>query len=467
MYWTYVPGDEGTDVANIISTNDVFSNNIAQYGTELATQGVMINSSSVVLNVEEYNVFLQVSASVLDYYGNTVVGVVEGSKKLKFSLEIFVDTSYVGCDAFASGVTSGQVSVTTTTGVGSFDAFQLKCMPDGDLSLDFFLGSSSDAAAALDGSYFPFINTSHIPSVQSYIDVYFRACVAGEYYANGECIVCETGTYSLGLDANDYQDTLCVAAPPNSNSSSTFGNNIYAVEGFWRVSDLAHTLIACPYGAAACRPGTTVGDNSCGVGFEGALCGVCSADYFFDADTLLCQSCAGQNTIPVLQLGLMILGGIILLIVVSTRFETSMLFDYESFDTTAMLDATQRTMRLKKDADVERGNESSNSELRLVNAIVPSESSPNEANFDVDNDESEAIGEKQKKTGSGAGAGSNGGSEGSENGSKNEEESQYGLADSLMAKGKILISVYQVSFLLHTSVENLCNYVTIRILLYI
>lgn len=424
LFWTFVPDSSGYDSPNILSTGDVFLNNTAQYGTELATQGIALNGSQSSFNIDTYDAFVHTTVTVVDYYGNAVTGIVGGVAKLQLRVEVVVFTEYVGCADFASGVASGEVSVVTTTGVATFDAFQLNCIPEGNLILVYYLGSSSDPDAALDGSIIGYVNTSHYSTINEYTMVTFRACVPGEYYSNGQCIVCPIGTYSLQLDPANYQQTVCLPAPANSNSSNTFGNSIYVLEGYWRVSDMAYTLIACPYGKVACRAGVTAGDNSCGVGYEGALCGVCSEDYFFDAATSTCASCQGQVSISVLYLGLMVIGGVVFIVLVSTRFESSVLLET---DAAALLEVIKARNSQVKD-DLESGNESVNSEAQLASAMVPHDGEATEANLNGYDKDMAAPGCDDI----------------TDTGSKGEEV-QYGLADSLMAKGKILISVYQVN----------------------
>lgn len=106
------------------------------------------------------------------------------------------------------------------------------------------------------------------------IEVQFRECVSGESDADGVCIVCSAGTYSL-------DPTLpCLLCP---NEAICYGNNTMVPKpGYWRQSNDTDVFISC-LAAEACtgspEPPMLSLTGLCAQGYTGNLCQQCQQEY--------------------------------------------------------------------------------------------------------------------------------------------------------------------------------------------
>lgn len=285
VFWSFTGDLNGID---IFSDSDSFVDNSAPYGTTVATQGMQVVSLNQTIFVTEFDNYVEMDVKLVDFYGQQVTGLVladDGSTKaIELAFSASVNDGLSGCKDGSTGSISGSTSALTETGRATFDAMVPSCNPDGYMQVAFSLLSSA---------YAPLISDYLIEDLAN-ATLTFRQCVPGEYYLSQSCVVCENTTYSLAL-APDYRDTVCDAAPANSNEALTYGDNIYTKAGYWRVNNMSEALIECPYGNIACLGGYETGPASCDVGYEGPLCAVCSSNYYYDGTLKTCTTCTGQD----------------------------------------------------------------------------------------------------------------------------------------------------------------------------
>jgi hypothetical protein len=191
----------------------------------------------------------------------------------------------------------------------------------------------------------------------------FRQCVDGEILIVNQCLECPSGGFSFNY--NPLQPvTQCTTCP--ENSYDCYGSTILVSPGYWRINQYAVTIVKCNYGTAACIGGDGMGvTNSsrrlqgvaftsaneyvgiCAKGYEGPLCGVCSAHYFFSSSFKTCNTCDGQGA---QQLATMILVPLVLLLVIVFFF-----FYTFTFSTDVLNGISKGDDEIKKDsANIEK-----------------------------------------------------------------------------------------------------------------
>jgi hypothetical protein len=156
----------------------------------------------------------------------------------------------------------------------------------------------------------------------------FRQCVDGEILVNNQCLLCPSGGYSFRYDPLQPV-TQCIPCPENSDDC--YGSTIIVSPGYWRINQYAVILEECNYGSLACIGGDGMGValpsrrlqgsastfpeyvGICAIGYEGPLCGVCSANYYFSSTSNSCNTCKGQGQS---QLATMILVPLVLLLLI-------------------------------------------------------------------------------------------------------------------------------------------------------
>jgi predicted outer membrane repeat protein len=250
-----------------------FALNSASYGANWATEGSQLSPSPLEIEITQYGVPIpHVLVSLLDEYNQLV------NTHSSFVIRAFVSTSQI-CDTFPGYVT-GEISEIGSRGIANFSSLQVYCAPGFSLSLQF-QGFIYDNV---------FISTS--------ITLSFRHCVRGEYYSAQECIPCEFGTYSLSDDNSDLSqmNQISVCRPCPAHTISCEAAELVLEKGYWRISVDSDSIQACPFGESACLGGTTAGDDSCAVGYEGPLCAVCSSGYALQSSTKTCVPCSDASS---------------------------------------------------------------------------------------------------------------------------------------------------------------------------
>lgn len=207
----------------IIEFGNSFVGNSALYGNSLATEGVSLRialnngSSSNELMVSDYNVPLTAfTVRLVDRYEQTVI-----TDSQSF-ITISVNDSQ-SCSQ-GQGYVSGSAVEKLQQGVANFDELYIHCSPNGDATLEIIS------------------TTGYV----SYIEVRFRKCYVGEYYAEGEgsCLSCPQGSYSFDSNS-DLSVTECNECP--NEASLCLGSTMMLRSGYWRISPYAVSLLICLY----------------------------------------------------------------------------------------------------------------------------------------------------------------------------------------------------------------------------
>lgn len=239
-------------------TENIFSGNKAMYGNDLATEAVSIELMGRNGSESHDNRHEQAELTVDSTYA-FVVTVYDGPVKA-FSVvlldfykqkvltdsssytEISVARNNYSCNSDDGYVTGGTVQ-RFENGQALFDSLEVRCSPSGSMLLLI------ETDVAID-RYFP---------------VSFRSCYRGEYYSQGMCLECPTGSYSL-KDNSDLSVTTCEKCP--DEAESCFADQLVLKEGYWRISADASSAIPCPLGSRSCIGGNKTGSASCVEGYE-------------------------------------------------------------------------------------------------------------------------------------------------------------------------------------------------------
>jgi hypothetical protein len=276
VYWLYddvmTHPPDGLDSATI-----AWVRNMAPYGERYATQASVLEAP-MIYNVEVYNQFLapEIVLWLKDYYGATIV-----SANTTLIASTIVRES-IQCSGYP-GVLDGAIYTLSDRGVGEFNQLTSLCIPGGNMTVSFTAGitDGNDFGTSLPASaYYP-------TNVSLFV---FRPCVAGEYFSNGNCIVCESGSYLL-----IYEQSTLVCTPCPVGAEICYSNVIKLKEGYWRHNNMSETILECKFGSKACIGGSNSGDALCAYGYIGPLCAVCDENFYFVSDTSSCEMCSGTS----------------------------------------------------------------------------------------------------------------------------------------------------------------------------
>jgi len=266
-----------------------FSDNVGSFGMAWASQPVNISTVATVVVDSTSNAVPNIRVYLFDNFGNFVTNssyvvlrsVVEGSDHC-------FETPYS-----IAGVSKGN----TWRGYAEFAELTATCYPNGDLTSSFSVELSFDAESAGSPS------AVKVATTQLWT---FSTCVSGQTLKGGSCVTCPRGKCSLqgaplleGMSKAVYtQEQLqslgtCKAMPSNADHSKTFGDQLYLLPGYWRISPQAYQPLHCPADIAACRGGNLTGDSSCLEGYGGPMCNVCKDGYYLSSSSNSCTSCEG------------------------------------------------------------------------------------------------------------------------------------------------------------------------------
>lgn len=244
VYWAVSSGM--SEPPNILTSNHFAGDNAAFYGSDVATDAHLLQvDSSNVYSVTDYeSPAPSIVTHVVDFYGQIVrtesAGLIVAS--ILSDAQCYKSTGYV---------TGGFVEP-LVSGTSNFTTLYAYCDPGYDMLVNL---------TSITGSLL----------LRNYFKLSFRACVRGEYYGDSVCNLCEEGTYSLTdpliTPLDDLgQQTVCRDCP--EGSLGCYGDTITLEEGYWRISDLATTILKCPL-AHSCGGGSGHGDLLCRDGYEG------------------------------------------------------------------------------------------------------------------------------------------------------------------------------------------------------
>jgi len=253
-------------------SNVTYKDNKAKYGNDRAAFAVLIapwkerSSSRQLATVTELSnvVSGQVGKSpaiymaLYDKYGQIVTTDTSSSASL--------NTNSLGTTL------SGTQKATANDGTFIFDSYGITATP----------GSNTEIFVSSEG-----IDTSKTALQDSVttMAVSLRNCIMGEIYTSGKaCLVCESNTYSLEVNA-----TYCSPCP--SSAVCRGGADMYPLAGYWRSKNATDKFFSCPR-AASClgNENYTNSVGACGTGYTGNLCNTCVTDYSRTAKNT-CQAC--------------------------------------------------------------------------------------------------------------------------------------------------------------------------------
>lgn len=284
-----------------LKTN-IFMNNSASYGENIATEVTQIVSQVLSYNITTYGVSIPpILITLLDYYNQTVAS----------DSDTVVEVNIIesSCSGYSTKIEGSSVLV-FHNGIANFSEIHPYCAPGDSLTLEF--------------------HTSGLSKVFSTnVVLYFRECEVGEYSNGQECIICEHGTYSFNTNI-PTDSSICKSCP--SNTLSCYGSTLVLKEGFWRISSNSIDIFSCPYGSKACKGGETINIESCNIGYEGPLCGVCQSGYGLHTATKTCVECSGVSVIDQIDLIYIIIVALLILFILYSYFFTDMKYKIKSID---------------------------------------------------------------------------------------------------------------------------------------
>lgn len=239
-----------------------FYNNSALYGNDIATNAMQIEvPTNSFLHVESYATPLaDVQVQLLDFYSNTD----------QLASGNVVEATALSSDQCGNrnGQVHGGTMVESLNGSAAFRQLFASCYPGGVMTVQF--------KTPLD---YKTVYAAH--------NITFRQCRRGEYYADGACLLCPEGKYSIRENRNNAIRT-CDSCP--SAAKHCIGSIITLHDKYWRLSNMTSTIHACPY-PKGCKGGYAANEASCEVGYEGPLCAVCSNGFYFETSTSSCEKC--------------------------------------------------------------------------------------------------------------------------------------------------------------------------------
>lgn len=275
--------------------NVTFINNTAKYGGDLASYPVALkiydydnlllkNSDlPVIASGQSADVILYVA--LVDHYGNIVTSRSGANCNLIGTLNVTV---------------RGMTTAISQDGLFAFQNFTIVSEPGHDAKFSFFTSSIDPLKQQYS------LNKSNVTGWLS-IQVMVRECIPGESLLANECFVCERGTYNLQPNA------VCLDCPVEAYCYG--GASIYPKEGYWRKDNQTDNFYACP-NKGACLGGkeTLSASGDCEVGYEGVMCGACSAGYA-PYNITYCYKCISQiANVLVMLAGLVGLIGLVVII---------------------------------------------------------------------------------------------------------------------------------------------------------
>ncbi|CAM9625594.1 unnamed protein product, partial [Ectocarpus fasciculatus] len=258
---------DGLIPATVRDSNSYFEN-IALFGPDYATSRA--NLSTVTrMSVHSYSEPLpSFGVHVIDFYGN----IFNIDNTSLIVAEVSEDSRCSG----RTGSVAGGTHITVSRGIALFDGLRASCFPGGILDIAL--------VTTVGGVEFS-VTTS----------ILFRECRMGEYILDGACVECPLGSYSF----DETGASACKPCP--SNTEYCHGHTISVPPGYWRPDLYSSSVYECPYKEEACLGGPRASNDTCGVGYEGPLCAVCSDEYYFASGDNSCRACSasGLNTVGI------------------------------------------------------------------------------------------------------------------------------------------------------------------------
>lgn len=304
VFWGPVSAmDEPLGLTN--PNQNIFTGNIASYGSDWATSGSKLRAESYEVNITNYDTVVpSLVLKLVDEYNQLVV------TDSFTNIEVSVYPS--NCLDKTAYITGTQI-VSTQRGLANFSNINAYCAPGYSLYLKF-AGTRSGIVSTL-------------------ITLNFRPCVRGEYYSGQECIPCESGTYSLSDETTDLSNMnqISVCHPCPQHVRSCHGSTLVLEKGYWRISLDSDEIQSCPT-ESACLGGESAGDDSCDIGYEGPLCAVCQSGYAYKSSTRRCVRCSESSGLDVSDMLFLSVVGLLIVVVVYYFSRSDIRQHLKSFD---------------------------------------------------------------------------------------------------------------------------------------
>jgi hypothetical protein len=238
------------------------------------------------------------------------------------------------------GSLTSATSENPVNGIVTFNDIAALCNPNGQLIVEYTAKPSLYYFDVDDENDYKVVNTS----VWS-----FRSCISGERFSNGQCIRCVNGTYSLKYE----EHVKCKLCP--DEAINCYGNQINLVPGYWRISASSDTILPCPYNG--CIGGYNVDQELCEEGYEGVLCSVCSAGYYYNQDRNECLFCKNGEVLSIgaiLMIAAIFIVILILCIYAYFKFFKTKIQEDDQIDESALKDDKLKKIMEKMNAFNER-----------------------------------------------------------------------------------------------------------------
>lgn len=243
IYWTN---------AGLYESENIFVNNSASYGNDLATSVVSLEYTKEVLNVIPGTKINQCLNFILkDYYNQTVVD---------------DNTSVIALlhhDANSNSSIYGVDFLTSVKGQMDFCNFKVFGFPGSTLNITADLYTSNSGLSAI---------------ISVNVSLFLSECNLGEVIteSRNECKKCEDGYYSF------YNNEItCHKCPLDATCT---GSTLYPISGHWHSSAISTSIFMC-INEEACNS-----DGTCAKGYSGNLCAVCDKDYVLSSSNT-CKKC--------------------------------------------------------------------------------------------------------------------------------------------------------------------------------
>ena len=285
VYWVYNAASMPSGPLGLQSDSLLWENNTAPYGVQFGTQATSLQPVAGNMSVPAYSQSITpaVLVTMHDYYNQSMP--MNASTNVFPSITSSSDAT-VGCSGRIpniAGKDAGRTGVPIIYGQARFASLEAYCAPSGNLSVTFTaeLGSGAGIDTGVTSAY----------DIAIEVVLLFRACEAGEFEQDGLCLACNEGSYSLQTSVDGEQ--TCSDCTQTEGIYSCHANQLIVDGGYWRRYQTSAAVIACPAKRNGCNGGNLTGNSMCDVGYEGALCAVCSAGYY--PDGAMCSACGGST----------------------------------------------------------------------------------------------------------------------------------------------------------------------------
>lgn len=265
--------------AGVADASVLWGDNRAPYGNFTATQAVRLIAPSG-FEVQSYGNFISPAPviSLRDYYHNFMP--LNGPTSIQTSIS---GASADQCDGrfpYLSGTDVLAAGVEMSAGQAKLRSLEASCAPLGHITLNF--AAQLHDLHELDVEQYVISNTTAVT---------FRACRTGEVIVNGQCVVCPRGTFSL--EETVSTDTICKECLNIDGVHACSGSTIVLEKNYWRRYPSSLAVLPCMDDLSGCNGGSATGIDSCIIGYEGALCSVCSEGYYRSEKQ--CLPCGDKN----------------------------------------------------------------------------------------------------------------------------------------------------------------------------